>query len=32
MKDGCDSEIYNDVGALLPEEQEVLSEQIFAED
>ena len=25
MKDGCDGEIYNDVGAPIPEEQEVLT-------
>jgi hypothetical protein len=32
MKDGCDGEIYNDVGDPLPEEKEVFSEEIFAED
>jgi hypothetical protein len=32
MKDGCDGEIYNDVGAPLPEELEVLSEEIFMEE
>jgi len=32
MKDGCDGEIYNDVGAPLPEEMEVRSEEIFMEE
>lgn len=32
MKDGCDGKIYNDVGAPLPEENEVLSEEIFMEE
>ena len=32
MKDGCDGEIYNDAGELLPEEQEILAEEIFGED
>ena len=32
MKDGCDGEIYNDRGELLPEEQEILAEEIFGED
>jgi hypothetical protein len=32
IKDGCDGEIYNDVGRPLPEEQEVLSEEIFMEE
>lgn len=31
MKDGSDGDIYNDEGELLPEEEEVLSEQIFEE-
>jgi hypothetical protein len=29
MMDGCNGEIYNNVGAPLPEEQELLSEEIF---
>ena len=32
MKDGCDGEIYNDLGEMLPEEQEILAEEIFGED
>jgi hypothetical protein len=32
MKDGSDGEIYHDVGDLLPEENEVLSEKIFQDD
>lgn len=32
MKDGCDGEIYNDAGSPLPEEQEVLEEEIFGEE
>ena len=32
MKDGCDGEVYNDKGDLLPEEKEIFSEQIFPED
>jgi hypothetical protein len=32
MKDGCDGEIYNDRGELLPEEQEILAEEIFGEE
>lgn len=32
MKDGCDGEIYHDTGELLPEEEEILAEEIFGED
>jgi hypothetical protein len=32
MKDGCDGEIYNDFGDLLPEEIDLLEETIFTED
>jgi hypothetical protein len=32
MKDGCDGEIYNDRGELLPEEKEILADEIFGED
>src|SRR5258705_12873290 len=32
MKNGCDGEVYIDKGDLLPEEKEVLSEQIFGDD
>jgi len=32
MKDGADSEIYHDTGELLPEEKEILAEEIFGED
>jgi hypothetical protein len=29
IKDGCDGEIYNDIGELLPEEQTILAGHIF---
>ncbi|MFZ7166101.1 MAG: hypothetical protein ACO1G5_01005 [Bacteroidota bacterium] len=29
MKDGCDGEVYNDTGELLPEEKEIFSQKIF---
>ena|SRR5258705_7464718 len=32
MKDGSDGEIYHDIGELLAEEKEVLSEKIFGDD
>ncbi|TPG58954.1 DUF6928 family protein [Hymenobacter nivis] len=32
MKDGADGEIYHDAGELLPEEQEILAEEIFGEE
>jgi len=32
MKNGCDGEVYNDKGDLLPEEKEILSQQIFEDD
>ncbi|MGE9311644.1 hypothetical protein ACLOAU_08360 [Niabella sp. CJ426] len=32
MKDGCDGEIYNDTGDLLPEEKEILSQKIFEDE
>ncbi len=32
MKDGCDGQIYNDFGDLLPEEKDILSEEIFMDD
>ena len=32
MKDGCDGQIYNDFGDLLPEEKDILSEEIFMAD
>jgi hypothetical protein len=32
MKDGCDGSHYNDVGELLPEEQKVLSGDMFLEE
>lgn len=32
MKDGSDGEIYHDEGELLPEEKEILSEQIFEDE
>jgi hypothetical protein len=32
IKDGCDGKIYSDLGELLPEESEVLSEEIFMEE
>ena len=32
MKDGADGEIYHDIGDLLPEENEVLSEKIFGDE
>jgi hypothetical protein len=32
MKEGSDGEIYHDTGELLPEEKEILAEEIFGED
>jgi hypothetical protein len=32
MKDGCDGEVYNDMGDLLPEEEEIFSEKIFGDE
>lgn len=32
MKDGCDGEVYNDKGDLLPEEKEILSQKIFEDE
>lgn len=32
MKDGSDGEIYNDTGELLPEEKEILADEIFGEE
>jgi len=32
MKDGCDGEVYNDTGDLLPEEKELFSQQIFEDE
>jgi hypothetical protein len=32
MKDGCDGEVYNDKGDLLPEEKEIFSEKIFEDE
>ena len=32
MKDGCDGEVYNDEGDLLPEEKEILKEKIFQDE
>lgn len=32
MKDGADGEIYHDAGELLPEEKEILADEIFGEE
>jgi len=32
MKDGCDGEVYNDQGDLLPEENEIFSQKIFEDE
>jgi hypothetical protein len=32
MKDGCDGEVYNDKGDLLPEEKEIFSQKMFEDE
>ena len=32
MKDGCDGEVYNDKGDLLPEEEEIFSQKMFEDE